>query len=103
MSLGVEKLIGPRHVWVELVTLSAANPGVATVTVNLPTTNTTDYVVQVYDQTPSSNGAITLTAWSISSTTNEATISLSGTTSHVAGVVISKVGYAGTFLADALH
>lgn len=95
MSLGVEKLIGPRHVYVGVVTLASA---AASIQVHLPTSNVADYVIQLTDQT--ANHSAGVTAFAIDSTTLEATIAIAGTGTDVIAVSIVKVGYAGAFVRD---
>ena len=94
-SLGVERLIGPRHVYVGVVTLSS---GAASFQVTLPTSAVSDYIIQLTDQTGAA--ACGVTSFAIDSTTLVATIAVAGSGVHVLGVSVVKRGYAGAAVTD---
>lgn len=98
MSLGVERLVGPRHVYVGKVTLAA---GAATLEIPLPTTDVDDYVVQATNMT--GDVAVGVDAFAIDADTKVATIGIAGTGTDVVAVTVLKVGYAGALVPDAGH
>lgn len=95
MSLGVERLVGPRPVYNAKVTLSS---GSKTFEVVLPTATVADYIVLLSNQ--SANASCGVTAFTIDSTTKVASITVTGTGSNVIAVSIQKVGYAGAAITD---
>lgn len=92
-SLGAEKLVGPRVVVADEVTLSGANPGVATVVLPLLSGVRGDYCVVATDADSTAAGAVAAQL-TLDSTNARTLVSLTGPTSSLVAYAIIKKGIA---------
>lgn len=92
-TLGAEKLVGPRVVVADEVTLSDANPGVATVVLPLLNGVRGDYLVVATDADSTAAGAVAAQL-SLDSTNERTVVALTGPTSGLVAYAIIKKGIA---------